>query len=206
MNQGTPEWLAARAGHVTASRLGDVMATVKVGEAAGRVKYRWQLVTERLTTLPADQYENEAMRWGKEQEPFARMAYEAKTGRLVEEVGFIPHPTKPWIGCSPDGLIDGDGGAEIKCPFNSVVHVQTLHGGMPPEHRPQVQGGMWITERDWWDFISFDPRMPADELRLYVERIPRDDVYIKRLAEATDKFLEEVDKHLASVIAMAASA
>jgi len=80
MNQGTPEWLAARAGHVTASRFKDVLAKVKVGEASTRRDYRWQLVTERLTGLPAEQYTNKMMEHGTEHEPYARMAYEAASG------------------------------------------------------------------------------------------------------------------------------
>lgn len=192
MNQGTPEWLAARAGHVTASRFADVMAKVKVGEAAGRIKYRWEIVTERLTGQPVEQYSNKAMEHGTEQEPYARMAYEAQTGNVVEEVGLILHPSTARVGCSPDGLIASVGGVEIKCPFNSVVHVQTLSGGMPSEHRAQVQGAMWVTDRKWWHFVSFDPRMP-EKMQLYVELVKRDEDYIAKLADEVRQFLVEVD-------------
>lgn len=191
MNQGSPEWYAARAGHCTASRFSDVLAKVKVGEAAGRIKYRWELVTERLTKTAVEGYTNRAMEWGTEQEPNARSAYEELTGVIVDTAGFIAHPDVPFVGCSPDGLISSDGGIEIKCPHNSVIHVQTLEGGMPSEHRAQVQGAMWVTGRKWWDFVSYDPRMPSG-LELHVERIKRDDEYIAALAAEVRKFMSEV--------------
>lgn len=203
MIQGSPEWFAARAGHATASCFHDVLATVKVGEAAKRRDYRWQLVAERLTGEPVQGYENDAMRWGKQQEAFARDAYEVETGALVQQVAFVKHPELPWCGASPDGLIDDDGGLEIKCPYNSVIHVQTLEGGMPTEHSAQVQGAMWVTGRAYWDFVSFDPRMPT-HLQLYVERIRRSDAYIEKLAASVNAFLAEVDAMHGRLLARAA--
>lgn len=192
MNQGTPEWLAARAGHCTASKFKDVLAKGKSGEAITRRNYRLQLVTERLTGLPCETFKNAAMEWGTDQEPFARMAYEAHTATIVEETGFLLHPEFAWVGASPDGLIGSDGGVEIKCPQQSAVHVETLTTKMPSEHKGQIQGTLWITGRQWWDFVSFDPRMPVN-LQLYVERVTRDEDYIKALAEEVTKFLFEVE-------------
>lgn len=197
--QGTEEWRVARAGKVTASRFCDVMAKIKTGEAASRRDYRWEVLTERLTGIPVEGYSNRAMEWGTNHEAEAREAYEAETGELVDRVGFITHPDHPMVGCSPDGLIGKDGGQEIKCPFSSVVHVQTIKGGMPSEHRPQVQGTMWITGRTFWDFVSFDPRMP-EHLRLYVERIKRDEEYIAQLAAEVVKFEAEVARDLAGLL------
>lgn len=189
--QRSEAWFSARAGHCTASRFHDVLATVKAGEAAGRRNYRWQLVSERLTGIPADSYQNAAMQWGSEQEESARIAYEIKTGESVSEVGFILHPKVALVGASPDGLI-GRRGLEIKCPHQSVIHVQTLSGGMPSEHMAQVQGGMWVCELDEWEFVSFDPRMP-EKLQLYVERVKRDDAYIAKLSDQVGIFLAEVE-------------
>ena len=192
--QGSAGWLAQRAGHCTASRFKDVLAKLKNGgEAAERKKYRLQLVTERLTGQPCPSFENDAMRWGKETEPFARAAYETARGLMVDETGFVLHQDFTWVGGSPDGLVGDDGLIEIKCPFNSVVHVETMLGGMPSEHRAQVQGLLWIAGRDWADFISFDPRMPP-KLQLYVERVKREPTYIELLEQETTKFLEEVNK------------
>lgn len=202
MIQGSQEWLAARAGKATASRFKDVLATIKSGEAADRRNYRAQLVVERLTGQPASSFQNEAMRWGTENEPFARIAYEAQTGVIVIEHGFIDHPALV-AGVSPDGLIGEDGGIEIKCPFQSAVHIETLQAGMPSGHMAQVQGAMWITDRKWWDFVSYDPRMP-ESLQLYVERIQRDDKFIEKLEKEVTAFLAEVDQTVNELMKKAA--
>jgi hypothetical protein len=194
MKQGTPEWLAARLGHVTASRFSDVLATRKDGKASAmREAYLMQIVCERLTKTPQPEYTNGAMQWGNEQEPFALMAYEVKTGNIVREVGFLGSVIQ-WVGCSPDGIIEPDGGLEIKCPYSSAVHVAALRNGMPSEHRAQVQGCMAVTNCAWWDFVSYDPRMP-EPLQLYIERIKRDDDYInEQLTPAITAFLREVEE------------
>lgn len=190
--QGSPEWLSARAGHATASRFKDVLAKIKSGEAATRRNYRVQLVTERLTGRPCDSYQNAAMEWGTNTEPLARMAYEAITGEIVAEASFMPHPDVQWCGASPDGLIGDDGMVEIKCPFQSTVHVSTWQDGMPPEHMAQVQGNLWVNGRQWCDFISYDPRMP-EHLKVYRQRIERDPKYIDILAEEVVGFLASVE-------------
>lgn len=191
MGQQSPEWFAARLGKATASRFKDVLATIKNGEAATRRNYRMQLVVERLTGQKEEGYTNQAMSWGNDNEPLARIAYEVQSGLIVTQVDFIAHPAL-MAGASPDGLIDADGGIEIKCPFQSAVHIETIQSGMPSEHMPQVQGAMWITGRQWWDFVSYDPRMP-EHLQLYVQRIERDDSYIKDLESKVTAFLQEVD-------------
>lgn len=201
--QGSTEWLAERAGHATASRFKDILATIKTGEAATRRNYRVQLVTERLTGIPCQSFTNAAMEYGTATEPLAREAYEAETGELVEQVGFLKHPALTWTGASPDGLIGDEGGIEIKCPFQSTVHVETLQGGMPTEHRPQIQGVLWVSGRKWIDFISFDPRMP-EKLRLHVERVNRDDKYIADLEKSVTSFLMEVAQQTESLLKRAA--
>jgi putative phage-type endonuclease len=190
-DQRTDDWYAARCGKATASRFKDVLARLKNGNpAADRQKYLTELVVERLTGQPVPAYENAAMRWGTEQEAAARAAYEQRTGVSVEETGFVAHDTLQ-AGCSPDGLVDWDGLIEIKCPFNTGVHIETLLSGMPAEHTAQVQGQMWITGRQWCDFVSYDPRMPA-ELQLHVQRIPRDPAFIADLERQVTSFLAEV--------------
>jgi hypothetical protein len=130
------------------------------------------------------------MLWGTEQEAAARAAYEQRTGIEVEETGFVAHDVL-YAGCSPDGLVDWDGLIEIKCPYNSAVHIETLLGGMPADHMAQVQGQMWITGRQWCDFVSYDPRMP-EPLQLYVQRIHADPKAIADLAFGISAFLKEV--------------
>lgn len=202
MQQGSEEWFAARCGKATASQFRAILATIKSGEAAERRNYRAALIVERLTGKADIGFTSEAMRWGTEQEPFARIAYMAKTGAVVEEAGFILHP-EINAGASPDGLIGEDGGLEIKCP-SKATHLSTLQSGvMPTEHTPQVQGAMWITGRKWWDFVSYHPEFP-DHLQLFVKRVQRDDDYIRDLEAKVRAFLAEVDAEVESLSKLAA--
>lgn len=179
--QGSVEWLHRRCGNVTASRFKDVLAKLKNGAPAkAREDYLMEVVTERLTGEPVKHYASEAMAWGTEQEAFSRMAYEARSGVMVEEVGYTAHPSLASVGGSVDGLIGDDGVWESKSPYNTSNHLRTILDGMPLEHMPQVQGYMWLTGRKWCDFTSYDPRLPAP-LDLYVQRIQRDDAYIAAL-------------------------
>jgi hypothetical protein len=130
---------------------------------------------------------------GVETEPQARMAYEAFKGVLVDEMGFIDHPSIQYFGCSPDGLVEEDGLVEIKCP-NSKTHLSTLlNGKIPTKYIPQVQTQMAVMNRQWCDFVSFDPRLPED-LQLFVVRVNRDDEYIAKLEEEVVAFLNEVNE------------
>lgn len=194
--QGSGEWLSARVGNCTGSKFAAVMAKRKdKKEAADRYKYRMQLVVERITGKSTDNYVSEYMLWGTETEPAARMAYVAATGALVDEVGYMRHPTIDRCGGSVDGLVGDDGIIEIKCP-TTFNHLETvLADVMPEEHIAQVQGYLWITGRKWADFISYDPRLP-DGLNLFVKRIKRDDDYIAELAGEVLQFLSEVDEML----------
>lgn len=197
--QGGIEWLMSRCGHVTASRFKDVMDKLKSGKpGAKRETYLWEVVIERLTGSPTQHYESAAMMHGTEYEPVARMAYEAKTGAIVDETGFIHHPSITLVGGSPDGLIGDDGGIEIKCPFNAANHLKTILNGMPEEHMAQVQGLMWITGRQWWDFVSFSPNMP-EHLQLYVQRIDRNQEYHDALQAEITVFLNEVQSLVADL-------
>ena len=198
--QGSGAWLYERCGFVTASRFRDVLDYTKAGKAgAKRTSYLWEVVIERLTGQPSDHFSSAAMEWGTENEPRSRMAYEAHSGNMVDEVGFIKHPTLPMVGGSPDGLIDENGGWESKSPFNSANHLNTILNGMPDDHMAQIQGCMWITGRDWWDFTSFDPRMP-DGLKLYVQRIERNDEYITNMEKEIIAFSAEANAIIAKLV------
>lgn len=196
--QRTAAWFQARTGRATASRFKDVLAKLKNGSpAAARQTYLIEIVTERLTGSQAQHFTNAAMQWGTDNEAAARVAYEQRHNVTVEETGFVAHDLMA-CGASPDGLVDWDGLIEIKCPFNPTNHVQTLIDGMPSDHMAQIQGQLWMTDRRWCDFVSFDPRMPA-ELQLYVQRIERDDMFIGMLTQEVDRFLAEVDAMVASL-------
>lgn len=191
--QGSPEWLAARAGRLTGSRAADMLATIKTGEAAARRDYRVQLVTERLTGRPQeDGFVSADMRWGTEQEPFARMAYEAQTGVIVRETGFLALDDY-MAGCSLDGDVQNFTGiVEFKCP-KSATHISYIDGGkLPSKYEPQVTHNLWVTGAQWCDFVSFDPRMPAN-LQLFVIRVLRANVDIDGYEKSALAFLSEVD-------------
>ena len=194
MEQRTDEWFAARIGKVTASRVADVIAKTKSGYGASRANYLADLVVERLTGQKTQGFSNAAMEWGTEQEPHARAAYSAKTGILVEEVGFIDHPTVAMSGASPDGFAE-EGLIEVKCP-NTATHLEYVLAELPPlKYFTQMQWQMACTGRPWCDFVSFDPRLP-ERLQLLVVRVPRDDNYIKMLEQEVIVFLQELDDKL----------
>lgn len=190
--QGSPEWFAQRLGKVTASRVADVIAKTKSGYSTSRENYCVELALERITGKRQESYQNDAMKWGTETEPLARAAYEARTGEIVDEVAMIDHPRIKMSGASPDGLINGDGQLEIKCP-NSATHMKTLLSKKPDgKYITQMMWQMSTTGRKWCDFVSFDPRFP-EHLQLFITRIQRDDALIAELEAEVVKFLEEVE-------------
>ena len=190
MEQGTPEWHAVKCGKVSASNISCVMAKGRGNaESKTRKSYLMRLLAERISGLPQDTYTNGAMQWGIETEPQARAAYEFETLNAVEQVGFVE--VDAYVGCSPDGLIDADGGVEIKCP-NTTTHLQyLLDGTMPAEYVCQIQSTLWMTGRQWWDFVSFDPRIPNSKC-LFVVRVERDEAKIKEIAIGVEIFIEEL--------------
>lgn len=197
--QGSPEWHAMRLGRVTASRIGDVIAKTKSGASASRGNYLAQLVAERLTGEAAESYTNAAMQWGSEQEASARAAYAFFTASTVTEIGFAEHPTIAMAGASPDGLVGNDGLLEIKCP-NTATHIETLLGGtIPGKYQAQMLWQMACTGRAWCDFVSFDPRMPAD-MQLFIKRMPRDETRIADLESEVRRFLAELEATVASLL------
>jgi putative phage-type endonuclease len=202
-DQGTEGWFADRLGKVTASRLADVLAKTKTGYSASRTNYMTQLVLERITGTRAEFYSNAAMIHGTEQEPFARAAYEAHTGQMVEEVGFVPHPTIEAAGASPDGLVGDDGMVEIKCPSSSTAlecWLTRSQGGNPVDSKyyAQMQWQMRCADRSWCDYVVFDPRMPA-KAQLFIVRVERNADWLKVAEEEVTSFLAEVDAKVAAL-------
>jgi putative phage-type endonuclease len=193
MQQGSPEWIAARLGRVTASRVADVIAKTKTGWGASRANYMAELIAERLTGAPGDQYVNAAMKWGIETEAEARAAYSFMRDAEVIEAGFIEHPKIPMTGASPDGLIGDDGLVELKCP-NTATHIDTLLGdAIPAKYVAQMQWQMACCGRAWCDWVSYDPRLPGS-MRLFVQRVQRDDAMIAELEKLIPAFLAEIEQ------------
>jgi len=199
VEQRTDDWFTARLGKVTASRVADVVAKTKSGYSTSRENYMAQLVCERLTGKPAESFTNSAMQWGTDTEPLARAAYEARMDILVDEVGFIDHPSIVNSGASPDGLVGADGLIEIKCP-NTSTHIDTLlNQAVPKKYADQIFWQMACTGRDWCDFVSYDPRLPPD-LQLFIKRIPRDNQYIRLLESEVIEFLQETATKVAKLL------
>ncbi len=193
--QRTEGWIQQRLGRVTASRVADLMAKTKTGYSASRANYMADLIVERLTGQKVEGFTNAAMVWGTETEPQARAAYEFLTDADVAEEGFVLHPTIPDFGASPDGLVGTDGLLEIKCP-QTAAHLEVLlSGAVPGKYVTQMQAQMACTGRAWADFVSFDPRMPA-EMQLFVQRVVRDDAFIYDMEGEVVAFLAELRQKL----------
>lgn len=191
VEQRSDEWFKLRLGKVTASRIADVIAEIKTGEAAARSDYRVELICERMTGQADEGFTNQHIERGIELEPFARAAYEAKNGLFVTQIGFAQHPTIEMSGASPDGLVGDDGMLEIKCP-KAKTHINTmLDGRVPRKYIPQMQWQMACTGRKWNDFVSYCPELPTD-LQLFITRLERDDEYIAMLEDKVKTFLHEV--------------
>ena len=189
VEHGTEAWRTWRAGKITGSRAINLLATGANGWGVPAMKYADELAVELCTGLPygAD-IDAPALRWGREQEPFARDAYILETGHHVVKPNRVYYRDGMFVGGSPDGEIEPNGGMEIKCPKDPRVHLETLsEGTIPVHHIPQVQWYMWLTERDWWDFVSYDPRF-KEAKRLFIQRIPRNDAFITRIAFRVQEF------------------
>ncbi len=196
--QGTDEWKAIRCGKATASRIADIVAKTKSGYSTSRENYCAQLVVERLTGVAGESFSSEAMKWGTATEPEARDAYCFCADVDVSEVGFVIHPAISMSGASPDGLIGDVGLVEIKCPIGAT-HIKTLLGkAVPGPYQTQIQWQLACTNRKWCDFVSYDPRMP-EHLRLFIQRVHRDDEHIEQLEIEVIKFLSEVDEKIAAL-------
>lgn len=193
MEQGSPEWLALRVGKITGSRFKAVMALHKrtgLPNMPRRVLVK-TLRDELRTGFPEPFITNEYMEHGTRCEPLALEAYKFMTGAHVAHAAFLPHPTLPYIGFSPDGLV-GDGGMlEIKCPALEARHTRTVESQKcPDDYYPQVQGGMWVTGRQWCDFISYYPSISVE-----IVRVQRDDTFISRLADECAAVWQEVQSN-----------
>lgn len=199
IQQQTAEWLQMRVGAVTASRVADVMAKSKRGgELQCRKDYKAELVCERLTNLKYEHYVTPAMEWGIEHEKLARAAYELETGLIVEAGQLALHDRIKWLMASPDGLVGVDGLVEFKCP-TTATHIEYFTGGVvPEEYHWQMLCQMACAQRDWCDFVSYDPRLPG-ALQLFVRRLNWDQDRITQMEAEVEKFVGEVED---SIIAL----
>lgn len=188
------QWLAARAGKLTASRMKDALATLKDGRPAkARADLMRDLLAERLTGLSVRHFVSDAMQWGLETEADAKREYETATGSVIHPCGFYDHPSIDMFGATPDGLLD-DGLIEVKCP-TTPTFVEWLRAGVvPPEHEPQMLAQCAVTGRKWVEFVAFDPRVQSARLRLFVRRFEPKQSEIERIEAAAMEFLAELEK------------
>lgn len=200
MEQGTDEWLAERAGKITASMIGNVLMAPTT---AGYQNYMAQLICERLTGEPVETFKSAAMEYGTEHEDQARAFYEMETGNDVQQVGFVAHATLEGCGASPDGMIGELGLVEIKVP-QPTKHIKNLMGGtIDKAYRLQMQWQMTCTGREWCDFVSFNPTFPP-HLQIHIQRVDRDAEVTEELTEAATKFLAAMNDKMRALEARAA--
>ena len=181
--QGEDLWQQIRLGIPTASRFSDILTPKTLKPSKSMAKYANELLAEWIIGEPADTGETPWMERGKELEEAAVKWYEFEHDCDTEEIGFVL-TDNGLMGCSPDRFVGTDGGVEIKCP-SAKVHVGYLLGDIAAEHRCQVQGCLWITGRDHWDVVSYNPVIP----KAYV-RVQRDEEFIANLIPAMETFQE----------------
>lgn len=186
--QNSEEWLRARMGIPTASAFSDVLAK---GEGKTRRTYMLKLAGEIITGEPMENFTSAHTERGHAMEDEARDLYVFQTGADLQRVGFIRNGR---MGCSPDSLIGEKGGVEIKTKLPHLLAEVLLKDELPAEHKAQVQGTLWVTNREWWDIAIYWPRMP-----LFVKRVHRDDAYIAKLSEAVCAFNAELDQVVKTV-------
>jgi len=209
LTQRSVEWRQLRLGSVTASRFHDVLTQPKSKEdresgawSATARAYMLEKLTEFLTGVPCDRFQSPPTRWGTEWEsearekaiPVIKEQFGLDVQLPVGDMAFIRHPREDYIGCSPDGVLGPDALLELKAPWNPVNHLRTVMSGeMPKEHQAQIQGSLWIMERQCYVFCSYDPRLNGSGMSpLFYKLIPRDEEYIALLAPKVIAFRDWV--------------
>jgi len=186
LEQGAPEWNEVRLGKFTASTFGKLFMAKSTKGYNDLIN---QVVYERITGESPESYSNQWMDRGTELEPEARMSYELLTFNKVHQVGFIEY--NEWIGGSPDGLIDTDGIIEIKCPKSSTLIDYALSDKIPKDYEWQMQGNLYISERDYCDFFVYHPKLNPLQIR-----VNRDEQKIKQLESELEIAIEQAQERL----------
>lgn len=195
VDQGSEEWLKIRLGKITASRMKDLMSNGRGGAPSKTSEsYMMELIAERLTGLSKPFFENAAMRWGTETEPMARDMYTVNNDFVeVEQVAFIE--LNEFVGVSPDGLVGDCGLIEIKAPETTTQLKRAMSKDYSSDYKAQIQMQLWVSEREWCDFVSYDPRISCGASYLQ-ERVFRDEEYIQIMKSKTDEFISEMTRRI----------
>ncbi|SOY56807.1 lambda exonuclease family protein [Cupriavidus taiwanensis] len=194
--QGSPEWLSARAGVITASKFRDAVDCLKSGAPSAKsTLYAAQVAIERISEEPCEEgFNSWQMKRGQELEPAARMAYEARTGNLASESGVVLTDDR-LFGYSTDGLIEDDGLIEIKSLVSAIGVLEMWRTGDLSDYIHQIQGGMWLTGRKWCDFIMYAPQLKNVGKELYYRRVMRDDAFIEKMEPQLMAFAARVQEN-----------
>tara|TARA_R110000737_G_scaffold345044_1_gene372953 strand:+ start:1800 stop:2402 length:603 start_codon:yes stop_codon:yes gene_type:complete len=189
MEQGSPEWFSARLGRPTAGSFQKLITTKGMRSDQAK-KYINELAAERLSGERAVGFQSAHMKRGNMIEPVARAAYEFETDSEVMEVGFIVDKSFEF-GCSPDGLIGDSGGLEIKCPAaNTMIGYYENPQSLVTAYYQQIQGCIWVSQREWWDVFAYHPTMS----RPVLVRVEKDNEFIKKLSDEVDSAVTEIKK------------
>lgn len=180
--QGSPEWLAARVGCITASRFRDALNCKKDGTPdAKSIAYAAQVAVERVSGLSSDEhFLSWQMRRGVELEPMARLEFETRTGLLVQESG-VALTDDRLFGYSTDGFIGQDGCIEIKCVVSAEKLIALWRDSDLSEYIHQIQGGLWLTGRRWCKFVLYAPQLATVGKDLMIRHVERDEDFIEKL-------------------------
>ena len=199
---GTPNWVAARRGCASASRMNDVLATSKRDgkPLKARTDYLMELVSELMTGLATDHYVTPAMQWGIDHEAQASDQYEIETGIVVASAGWILHPSIDFFGATPDRAVQSDGLIEIKCPTTTTFLTWVRNGCVPEEHRAQMLAQLACTRRKWCDFVAFDPRVAGCRNPIFIRRFVPTPEQISEIEQAAVNFLKDVEEVFCAVV------
>ncbi|PHS61669.1 MAG: exonuclease [Flavobacterium sp.] len=197
MEQGSEAWKAIRLGKVTASKMKDLMSNGR-GSSLSKMSetYMMDLIAERLTGESKPFFENDAMKWGTETEPQARAMFELREGLEVETVAFIEYDD--YVGMSPDGLIGDDGLIEIKCPNTATQIKRALSKDYAADYKDQIQMQLWVSNRKYCYFLSFDPRLDCAAGYL-LQKVERDEDYINKMRVKTAAFVIDMNEILSTL-------
>ena len=184
LEQQSKEWFDCRKGHLTASH-----AQAIGNSGKGLDTYVLELMSEYYSSGEKEHYTNKHTERGNELEPIARDIYEIETGNKVDEVGFCE--MSEFIGCSPDGLVEEDGGIEIKSIDDKGYFDLLINESIDSSYLWQIQMNLLVTERKWWDFVAYNPNF---EKSIYIKRIYPNDEKIEKLKTGIEKAINLINK------------
>jgi exodeoxyribonuclease (lambda-induced) len=186
----TAQWVAARVGVLTASRMADAMPSKRDGKPTTAMEtLAYRILAERRNGRADETFVSAAMQWGLDNEAAAIDTYENATGRLCKTAGLVMHPSIEGFAATPDRFVIGGGLVEVKCPTTPVHLRYTLAGTLPEEYAPQVWAQLACTGEPWCDFVSYDPRPTNETDRLSVVRVMRDEAEVAKVEQAAVTFL-----------------